>query len=166
MYPLKIILYIFGILILFSEVYVYFFYYFNLYPLEFMTLRWGLHFSTFVIVNGILYSSEFKNYSKNLKITATVFFSLEVLMLVYNYKRNEKDLRVNGLFTTGYVVDKYKASKGSWDVVYNFKLGNCTFKSELSISERSELDKIGIGDSAKIKYSFIHPKINRVIKKY
>jgi hypothetical protein len=95
-----------------------------------------------------------------------VFFGLELLMLFYNYKRNEKDLDVNGSIETGYVVNKYKASKNSWDVVYNFKSRNCTFKSELSISERSELDKIEIGDSAKIKYSFLHPKINKVIQKY
>lgn len=166
MRQLKIILYIFGIPILFSEIYLYFFYYFNLYPFEFMILRWVIHFSTFVILNGILYLSEYRNFNKNFKITSAVFFCLEIIMLVYNYKRNEKDLEVNGSVKTGYVVNKYKASKNSWNVIYNFKIEDKTFKAELDISKRIELDKIKIGDSAKIEYSTIHPKINRVIKRY
>lgn len=166
MRQLKIILYIFGIPILLAEIYLCFFYYFNLYPFEFIILQSVLHFSIFVLLNGILYLSEYRNVNKNLKITLAIFFILELMMLVYNYKRNEKDLEVNGAIEIGYVVNKYKASKNSWNIVYNFKIDDKTFDSELDISKRTELNKIKIGDSAKIKYSTIHPKINKVIKKY
>lgn len=85
--------------------------------------------------------------------------------MVYNYKRNDLDLKNNGKYIVGYVIDKEK-QRNSWDVVYNFKINGQIYKSELGISERSEIEKISIGDSAKIKYSEIHPKINEVIKKY
>jgi uncharacterized membrane protein len=165
MKQLKIILYLLLIVALLTDIYVCFFYYFQIYQQEYTLLRWVLHATVLALINGLLYLSGFRNTDKSLRISFGIFFGLEVMMFTYNYRRNDRDLLENGEYVIGYVIDK-KATKGSWDVVYNFQLNGQIYKAELGVTERDEIRKIHIGDSALICYSFLHPRINEVIKKY
>lgn len=77
-----------------------------------------------------LYILAFRNVDKNINVTAGIFFCFELIMIYYNYKRNDLDIKNNGQFIVGLVIDKEK-EKNSWDVVYNFKVKGQLYNSEL-----------------------------------
>ena len=81
-------------------------------------------------------------------------------------KKNDKDLEQNGAFTTGIITKVYmrgtfrNRSSLGYDVNYQYKVNNITYKNSQSIGRRKNFEK---GQKVKIFYSKLNPQNSRLI---
>ncbi|TBV26041.1 hypothetical protein DMZ43_09050 [Meridianimaribacter sp. CL38] len=81
-----------------------------------------------------------------------------------NTNRIQNRIDKEGIYIKGIVVKKeYGAKSPPW-LTTNFKYDGKTYKSNLSITDSNEFEKIELTDSVLIKFIKEYPKMNRTEK--
>jgi hypothetical protein len=162
---LKIILYLFLFPIIASDIYLIFFYNFEVYSFEFFIISTVINGCLCAVIFGLLKIYGIGNTDKNLPRLFLFLFCFEVFISIFDYYRNKKDLDESQAFTIGYVVGK-NHHKGGMDVIYYFDYQDKSFRSKYPVESVENYDDYSIGDSAIIRFSKRHPKNNEVTKIY
>lgn len=133
--------------------------------MEFFVLLGLCHFANTAILFGILTEilpKEKRKLIVNLSLGLAISF---FLILYFNASRVQNRIDKDGVLTNGIVIEKKYGAKTSPYVITEFNYNGLNYKSQLTIPDSREFEKIKLGDSVIIKFVKEHPKMmNRTEK--
>ncbi|WP_335974929.1 hypothetical protein [Gaetbulibacter jejuensis] len=161
---MKKFLIISGIIIVSLEIAIYLFWYKELYNIEFFVLTGLCHFALTSIVFGIMTEIRPKIKRKLIINISFGIFAFLFLIIFLNTTRIQNRIDKEGIYIKGIVVKKEYGAKSTPWLTTNFKYDGKTYKSNLSITDSNEFEKIELTDSVLIKFIKEYPKMNRTEK--
>lgn len=147
------------------EFHLTFYYYRNIYHMEFFMLNL-LYLLVFLVSTFlVLYKTKYHNHKFLIYYLNSILVLIFAVVFFKGYS-NRKELDKYGVETFGIVTEKHRVKVG-YKINSEFVYKKSKYKAELDIDLKNEYEKIKIGDTMKIKFLKDFPKNNkgtRIIK--